>query len=309
MIVVFGSINMDLVFNPAHAPAAGETVLLSGYDMLPGGKGANQSVAAARMESETIFIGCVGRDGFATQLLNHMQSENVQTDVTVSALAPTGTAVVIVEPDGENRILVAAGANLESSEKQVPDTLLTDRHTLLMQMEVDAAEVKKLALRAHGRAGRVILNLAPALPIDAETLDHVDVLILNEIETCQLAANFGLQNPEDGEQAAAALAQKHALTCVMTLGSAGAVAFGPDGHIAARTKSFPIDHIVDTTGAGDAFCGTLAAGLDQGMDMDLAMQFACVAGSLACVQKGAMASYATRSVIQAALVTYHKLER
>ena len=305
MIVVFGSINMDLFFNPERAPEAGETVLMKGYQTFPGGKGANQAVAAARMGSETHFAGCVGRDGFSAELIAVLRDHNVGVDNLQQVETPTGTAVVIVDSTGENRILVASGANRDVHTGQIPDSCLVPGNTLLMQMEIDPSQIKEMVCRAQGRVDRVILNLAPALPVDGETLDHVDILIMNEVEIVQLAEHLGvLDAPEyEADALASTLSQRYELTCVVTLGADGAIAFSPDGMLAARVNSLALDQVIDTTGAGDAFCGTLAAGLDQGMTLALAMEFACAAGSLACLKPGAMASYPTREEVRARVPT------
>lgn len=292
MIVVFGSINMDLIFNPSRAPAAGETILLKNYDMLPGGKGANQAVAAARMGSSVALASCVGRDGFAVQLLDYIAAEKVNLSLVTTGVAQTGSAVITVEDSGENRIMVAAGTNLEAKADQIPTDMLVSGNTVLMQMETDPAQISKLARRASGKVDRVILNLAPAIPVDAGTLDCVDVLIVNEVEILQLAGHLGLMLQSDFNAAAQAVAQQHDLTCVVTLGGKGAVAYTAAGDV-QLASALKIDRVVDTTGAGDAFCGTLAAALDQGQTITQAMNMACAVGSLACLKKGAMASYPT----------------
>lgn len=301
MIIVFGSMNMDLVFTPEHAPGAGETVLLDGYKALPGGKGANQAVAAARMGSETAFVGCAGQDGFAGDLMKVMTDHGVSVDGVNRADLPTGTAVVVVERSGENRILVASGANRAARQAQVSDDMLDRASTVLMQMEVSLAENLELARRAQGRVDRVMLNLAPAMPIDPVMLDHLDFLILNEIEICQLAGHLGLDHlSQDFEAAAHKLAVDHQMTCVVTLGEKGAVAYGPDGHI-HRVAAIALDRVVDTTGAGDAFCGFMAAALDQGYGLEDALNIACAAGSLACLGQGAMGSYPDQPTVLKAI--------
>lgn len=297
MIIVFGSINMDLVFTPDNAPEAGETVLLEGYLTLPGGKGANQAVAAARMGSDVKLAGCIGEDGFGRDLLDHISGESVDISLTTqSPSAKTGMAIITVDSSGENRIMVAAGSNSEAKATQISAPMLAKGTSLLMQMEVDIEQMAILAKEASGKVDRVILNLAPARAISRDVLNNIDILILNEIEILQLADQLAF--PRDNlTQIAHEMARQFKLTCVVTLGGKGAVAFTENG-ASYKAEALPLAHVVDTTGAGDAFCGTFAASLDQGQPLQKALSMACAAGSLACLKMGAMSSYPTYEEIQ-----------
>lgn len=295
MIIVFGSINMDMVFTPERAPDAGETILMKEYLTFPGGKGANQAVAAARMGSKVRFAGCTGKDAFGQYLLDFIKGQNVDTSLTQVSDTNTGTAIITVESNGENRIMVAAGSNLDAKASQIPSELLTTGNSILMQMETDPSEIELLAKTAKGKADRVILNLAPALPVSETTLNNIDFLILNELEIIQLGKQLGIQH-SDFTDMAKEIAKKYDLTCVITLGGKGAVSFGPDG-TSYSANAITIDKVVDTTGAGDAFCGTFTAMLDQGQSIEQALSTACIAGSLACTKQGAMSSYPTREEV------------
>ncbi len=291
MIIVFGSMNMDLVFPVHHAPAAGETILIPDYQQFPGGKGANQAVAAASMGASVAMAACVGDDAFGGYLIEVLKSRHVDTGyIAVEPDARTGSAVITLEQDGENRIMVAAGANARARQAVVPAAKLQKGNTVLMQMETDIAEVRALAQRAHGQVDRVILNLAPMIPPGAETLHAVDYLILNEIEIVQLAEAMGLPGGQDYKAIAVMIATTYDLTCILTLGPAGAEAYSAQG-LVAQAAALPLDHVVDSTGAGDAFCGALAAFLDQGRSLQDALTLSCIAGSLACMKLGAMSSY------------------
>ncbi len=293
MIIVFGSLNMDLVINPDHSPAAGETIITKDLAQLPGGKGANQAVAAARAGAKTYMAGCVGMDGFGTDLTSVLNEQNVDTSLVTKGDKATGTAIIIVEPNGENRIIVVAGTNFEARAKQIPDEFLTPQNTILMQMETLPEEVKSLARRAKQKGARVILNLAPFNTAGSDSFEFLDYLILNETEIFQLTEN------NDYMASAKSLSEKYDLTCIVTLGADGVIACTKD-NTQHRVPAIKLSKIVDTTGAGDAFCGTFAAMLDQGYSLDDAMKFAASAGSLACLKKGAMVSYASLDEIKAA---------
>jgi len=302
VIVVFGSLNMDLIVPVPRLPGPGETVLSPSHATAPGGKGANQAVAAARAGGEVVMVGCVGRDAFGDELLEIVSAEDVDTTLIEPVDAPTGIAVVAVADDGENQIFVSSGANMHPTQDMVTDELLADTSTLLLQMETPLREVFTLAPRAKGAGLRVILNAAPAGPIMPET---IDILIVNEGEALEVAGELGLAE-RDPEAIARRLAHDHGLTTIVTLGAKGAIAIRPDA--CWRIGSLEITP-VDTVGAGDAFCGTLAAGLDNGLDLPDALRCAAVAGSLACLEHGAMPALPDAAAIDARLAELEPAER
>lgn len=300
MIIVFGSINMDLVFPVAHAPAAGETLLIPDYQQFPGGKGANQAAAAALMGASVCMAACVGADAFGGYLTQILRDRNIDTGwVQVDRDARTGSAMITLEQNGENRIIVAAGANARAQQAIIPDAALMPGCTVLMQMETGVDQVQALAQRAQGKVDRVILNLAPMIPPGVDTLHAVDYLILNEVEIVQLASAL-LMPAQDYKNTAQMMAKTYDLICILTLGAQGAEAYNADG-LVAQAPAMALDHVVDTTGAGDAFCGALAAFLDQGMALGDALKGACIAGSLSCRKMGAMSSYPDREAVRRAL--------
>jgi ribokinase len=294
MIVVFGSLNMDLIVPVPHLPRPGETVLSPSHAKATGGKGANQAVAAARAGGEVVMVGCLGRDGFGDELLEIVSAEGVDTSLIEHVDAPTGIAVVTVADDGENQIIVASGANMAPVHDMVDDALLADCSTVLLQMETPLREVFTLTGRAKKAGKRVILNAAPAGPIMPETLD---LLIVNEGEADVVAAEIGLEE-RGARRVAERLAQSHGLTTIVTLGPAGAVAIGPKERW--QIGSLAIQP-VDTVGAGDAFCGTLAAALDNGLNLPDALRCGAVAGALASLEHGAMPSLPDADAIDARL--------
>lgn len=289
MIVVFGSINMDLVMKVARLPRPGETVLAPGYRAVAGGKGANQALAAARAGADVALYGCVGRDGFAAASLAMLRSAGVDLGGVAECDAATGCAVVCVDGAGENQIVVASGANTRAVARQVPDSALGPETTLVLQLEIDQREIGRIVKRARERGARIVLNAAPARPQPAAVLGAIDVLVVNQIEAAMLAEGIGI-GPAAGPDAAAAITARYGITTIITLGAAGAAGFAPDA--AWAVEALPVT-AVDTTGAGDAFTGCLAAALDGGAALDEAMHRASVAAGLACTVAGAQTSLPT----------------
>jgi len=294
VILVFGSLNIDLVFAVEALPRAGETVTARRFETLPGGKGANQATAAARAGAEVLMAGCVGDDGFGRSLLKALGGNGVDVRLVRRVSAATGCAVVAVDAKGENQILVASGANALARAADVPDALLGPRTTLLLEREVEARESAALARRAKRRGARVILNLAPMGPVPEELLAASDVIVVNEHEAAML-----LGGEPACASAAAAFASRRGITLIVTLGAEGAMAFRPDGPV-LRVGALPVTP-VDTTGAGDAFVGVLAAALDRGQALAEALRRASVAGALACLKEGAQSALPTAEEIEAAL--------
>ncbi len=284
MIVVFGSTNLDLIFAVQHIPAPGETVLCPGIRIEPGGKGANQAVAAARDGAPVIMASAVGRDALAMGALRLLRESGIDLSRAIETEASTGCAAITVDPSGANAIAVGSGANLLVSAEQIEDALLAPSTTLLLQMEVPATETAALIRRAHGRGARTVLNLAPALPLPDDALRMVDLLVANETEAAWLAGNYGCSAD------AAALRMALGVEVVRTLGAEGidaATAGGPL-HVAAH-KIVP----VDTTAAGDCFVGVLAAALDRGAPLGVALHRANAAAALCCMRAGSQGSVPT----------------
>ena len=297
MIVVFGSINMDLVVEVPHLPRPGETVLGPGYRTLPGGKGANQAVAAARAGAEVTLVGRVGQDSFGDLALTELAASGVDLKEVKRDRRPTGCAFISVDPAGQNQIVVAAGANAGVRERQVPDGLLGPGTLVLLQMEVPHGENWALIARACARGARVLLNAAPAAPIPGLALAALDWLVVNEAEALVLAGRLGTGGL-DAQSAGRVLSQALGITTVVTLGGTGAVAICREG--AWRIGALPIRPL-DTTAAGDAFVGTFAAALEARAELPDALRRASVAGGLACLVQGAQPSLPDSAAIDAAV--------
>lgn len=284
MIVVFGSINIDLIVPVTHLPVPGETVLGGDYKIAPGGKGANQALAARHAGADVTMIGAVGRDGFAEAALSLLRRDGVDLSFVATTSRPTGCATIAVDKKGENLIAVASCANLEVVATQVPDRLLGPETTLVLQREVPIAENAMLIRRARAKGARIVLSLAPTGPIAPARLEDIDILIANENEAAALDADAVRQ-------------LRQAL--VVTRGAAGAEAHLPDGSRIAM-PALPIV-AVDSTGAGDTFAGVLAVGLDQGLELTGALRRASVAAALACLAVGAQSAMPDRAAIDAAV--------
>jgi len=278
-ITVVGSINLDLVATAPRLPMVGETVTGATLARHPGGKGANQALAAAKLGAEVLLIGRVGDDAMAGEALALMQGFGVDlSGVEVDLAAPTGVALIAVDPSGDNQIVVAAGANHLVTPEQLPTRIET---ALIVQLELPTPTVEA----AVGRAtGFVCANLAPAQPVSEQLLKRCDLIVVNAIE----AAFYGDLLHRGGGRV------------VVTQGSAGAVMFHR-GEEVARAEP-PTVTAVDATGAGDAFVAAMVVALLDGMEPGAALNFACAAGALAATRAGAQPSLPTRDEVEALLI-------
>ncbi|RNC91436.1 ribokinase [Oceaniradius stylonematis] len=296
MITIAGSINLDLVARVDHLPAPGETVSGVGYAEAPGGKGANQALAARRAGHEVRMAGCTGDDANADAALSLLDGASVDLSaVRRLAEEPTGVALILVDAEtGENQIAVVPGANARVLEG-TDDLILSAGNALLLQMEIPDTAVAR-ALEAARAAGAVsYLNIAPFRPAAAELARHADVVIANETEFAALTGEIGLADDSiDAQMTRLAAELKAAI--VLTLGADGAFAATADGM--ARAAS-PAIEPVDTVGAGDTFCGYLAAARAEGKDWPEALDLACRAGALACLTEGAQPSIPDRARVDA----------
>jgi ribokinase len=276
-VLVFGSANADLVFRAAQLPQPGETVLAGDSAVAPGGKGLNQAVAAARAGARVAFHGAVGRDANGAMLRAALEAAGVAVHLA-EVDAPTGMAAIVVDAAGRNQITVGPGANRLARAAAVPDAALKHDTLLLSQMEVPPAENAALMRRVRERGGRCILNLAPAAT--QPEMGLLNMLVVNEPEAAWLASQLG-RAPD-----APALAAALGIGVARTLGERGAEYAGPEGRF--HVPAFPTT-VADSVGAGDAWCGALAAALHARMPMGIALRRANAAGALACTRPGAWA--------------------
>jgi ribokinase len=301
-IVVVGSLNMDLVVEVNAIPAPGETVLGSNFATFPGGKGANQAVAAARLGAHVSLIGRVGADAFGEDVVQKARGEGVDvTHVGVDPEAATGVAMITVAASGENSIAVASGANYTLKPEQVERAWaqLGEIDALVMPLE-NPLETVVAASRLAAAAGvPVILNPAPARTLPDELLARVAVLVPNETEAAQLS---GQPVTDKGEAVAAAqtLLAAGVGQVVLTRGARGALLLESPTGPPLQIDPHPVD-VVDTTGAGDTFVAALAVALSEGQSPAEAVRFANAAGALAVTRAGAQSSLPTRRMVETLL--------
>jgi ribokinase len=288
-VVVVGSINADLVITLERHPRPGETVLGRSMTVLPGGKGANQAVAAALLGADVTMIGAVGSDAYAATALSALSAAGVDLQAVRRLDGGTGVAVVEVSDDGENTIVVLPGANARVTPDLVTASIASvrDAAVVVVQGELPAATLEAAVRAAEGR---VIVNLAPVIVVDRDVLLKADPLVVNEHEGALVLEQFGSAAGSGHAEVVEALVAAGFASVVMTLGGAGALV--SDGG-AVRAHPAPRVPAVDTTGAGDAFVGALAARLTAGDGLDDAVRFAVRVGSYAVQHAGAQPSYPT----------------
>ena len=294
-VVVLGSANLDIVVPVPHHPAIGETVLGGHHDRIPGGKGANQAVAAARLGARVAMVGRVGSDDAGKTLRRALQDAGVGCKhLAVDGQTPSGLALIGVDEDGDNTIIVSPGANNRVGPDDVAAAapLLASAAVTLVQLEVPAMAVEAAVAAA---VGKVVLNPAPASLLSAALLEQVDVLVPNRIELAQLTGSAEADDLAAVEEMARGLPVP---TVVVTLGAGGAILVS--GGDAVVLPAPPVE-VVDTTGAGDAFCGAIAEALARGVAIDEATARAVHAGSLATTRQGAQPSLPTEAQVDASL--------
>lgn len=298
-ITVIGSINMDLVVRTPRFPAPGETLLGEDFLTVPGGKGANQAVALARLGARTAIVGRVGSDGFGETLLEGMRSEGVDTgQVAREQGVPTGVALITVADSGENNIIVVPGANgrLEPGDIRDAEEVIASSDAIVLQLEIPLPTVQEAVDIAVRRGVQVIVNAAPARPLPTGLLRKVDYLIVNEHEAALLAGPSSAQPRE----AAGALLAEGAGSVVITLGEAGALLATRQGLLPVRAFRVPV---VDTTAAGDAFVAAFALARAEGMSPLEAVRWANAAGGLATTRFGAQPSLPARGEVESFLAS------
>ncbi|MFB8789065.1 MAG: ribokinase [Potamolinea sp.] len=302
-IIVFGSINMDLITKTPRLPVAGET--LQGYDFFTtaGGKGANQAVAAARLGISTHLVGRLGNDDFGRQLLAGLQSAGVHTEgVLVDKTTSSGVAVIAVDVSGENSIIIVAGANGCINQQDVDrlKDLLPKATALLLQLEIPLPAVLEAAQAARQQQVRVILDPAPAPAssvLPPELFPLIDIITPNEVEATDLVG-FPVDGQDSAAKAAAQLLQRGVGTVIVKLGSQGV--FCATAEERFFIPAFPVQ-AVDTVAAGDAFNGALAAALAQGRPLREAVVWGAAAGAISATKAGAQSSLPDRETFEAFL--------
>jgi ribokinase len=299
--------NVDLVTPVSAFPNPGETVLCSAdYISRSGGKGANQAIAAMRAGAKTVMVGKVGDDAFGRRSVNNLKTQGIWTSgIGISDTRPTGCAMIAVNAEGENTVIVAPGANLEATSDQVPDEVLVPKNVVLTQLECAPKETFSVLARAEAKGCVTILNASPAGQIPKEALPNIDYLIVNEIEALQLAKGVGIADT-DPRIIARKISDFGKHSCIITLAARGAIAANKNGVFSIGALDV---EVVDTTGAGDAFCGIFAAAILAGHSSLVALHRASVGAGLSCMALGAQDSSPAKDDIDANLSRLKEAEK
>ena len=301
-ILVFGSINMDLVIRTPRLPAPGETIIGHEFFTAGGGKGANQAVAAARLAAPTKMIGRVGGDSFGVTLLQQLAESNVDVgSVFVDESVASGVAIIAVDDAAQNNIIIASGANrqVDQTDLERLSHHMPQAKVLLLQLEIPLDMIVAAAKLARQHNVTVILDPAPAQALPAELYPLIDIITPNEIEAGQLV-DFPIKAQEDAQHAAQRLLARGVKTAVIKMGAVGVV------YATAESTDFvPAFSVqaIDTVAAGDAFNGGLAAGLGEGLALPQAVRWGAATGALSATKAGAQPSMPTRAEFEAFLAS------
>lgn len=301
-VTVVGSLNVDLVSRAPRYPQKGETLIGDAFDIFTGGKGFNQATAAARLGADVTLIGSVGTDVFGDTLLAATEAEHMHGRIKRRDVG-TGVATIVVEPSGENSIIVVPRANMTLTPADIEEAAapIAEADVLLLQLETPIAASERAAAIAKTNRTTVLLNPAPAQPLPDSFLAHVDIIIPNQSEAA-LLTGMPVDTEEEAISAAHCLRSRmiHPETAVvvLTLGAQGALLLTAE--MSEALPALPVE-VIDTTGAGDAFCGALATQLAQGETLPEAVRFANAAGAAAVTTLGATPAMPTREKIEAVI--------
>ena len=290
-ICVIGSLNMDLVVKVDTMPKGGQTLIGSNFKEVPGGKGANQAVAMARLGGNVSMIGKVGNDGFGQTLLNALKADNVNTDYIGIEEGPTGVALITVDKNAENSIVVAPGANFKVAVEDIDNNIeaINNSDIVVVQLETPL-ETIKYGLKKAKEAGKyTILNPAPAVVLEDEIIKNVDLLTPNETEL-EILSGVEINNEDDIKRAAQIMIDKGVKELIVTLGSKGSLYINKER---SMFKSAYKVNAVDTTAAGDSYTGALSVAFANGKNVEEAMDFASKVGALSVMKEGAQSSLPT----------------
>jgi ribokinase len=296
-VIVVGSLNMDLVVRMPRIPQPGETLLGGVFKTFPGGKGANQAVAAARLGAHVTMIGCVGGDAFGQEMRDTLTAEGIDaTHVLIHSESATGVALIQVDSKGQNSIAVASGANFQLTSTDVEKAMLSigKFDVLVMPLETPLETIYAAAKIASSYGAKVLLNPAPAQVLNSDLLELVDVLLPNEYEVALMTGLPPLQSEADVRIAAEKLLSLGVKNLMVTMGSQGAMLF--DGKLESNISACPVQ-AVDSTAAGDCFVGALAVGLCEGKSLLSAAEFASAAAAISVTRDGAQPSLPRREEV------------
>lgn len=290
-ICVIGSLNMDLVVNVDAMPKPGQTIIGSNFKEVPGGKGANQAVAMARLNGNVSMIGKVGEDGFGQTLINSLKNDKVDTTYIQITKGSTGVALITVDKNAQNSIVVSPGANFEVKEEDIDNNIkaIENSDIVVLQLETPLNTIKYALNKAKELNKYTILNPAPAVKLDDEIIKNVDLLTPNETEL-EIISGVSIETEEDIQKAAQIMIEKGVKELIVTLGSKGSLYINKEKSM--FKKAYKVE-AVDTTAAGDSYTGALAVALSQDKGIEDAMDFASKVGALSVLKEGAQSSLPT----------------
>lgn len=290
-ICVIGSLNMDLVVNVDAMPKPGQTIIGSNFKEVPGGKGANQAVAMARLNGNVSMIGKVGEDGFGQTLISSLKNDKVDTTYIQTAKGSTGVALITVDMNAQNSIVVSPGANFEVKEEDIDNNIkaIENSEIVVLQLETPLNTIKYALNKAKELNKYTILNPAPAVKLDDEIIKNVDLLTPNETEL-EIISGVSIETEEDIQKAAQIMIEKGVKELIVTLGSKGSLYINKEKSM--FKKAYKVE-AVDTTAAGDSYTGALAVALSQDKGIEDAMDFASKVGALSVLKEGAQSSLPT----------------
>lgn len=290
-ICVIGSLNMDLVVNVDEMPKKGQTLIGENFKEVPGGKGANQAVAIAKLGGDVSMIGKVGNDGFGQTLINALKADNVKTDYIQIENCSSGVAMITVDKNAENSIVVAPGANFRVLREDIDKCIdsIKQSDIVVVQLETPLDTIKYALQESKQLDKYTILNPAPAVKLEEDIIKNVDLLTPNETEL-EILSGVKIENEEDIIKAAQVMIHKGVKQLIVTLGSKGSLYIDKDN--VKFKESYKVDAI-DTTAAGDSYTGALSVALSQDKDIQEAMDFASKVGALCVMKEGAQTSLPT----------------
>ena len=295
-ICVIGSLNMDLVVNVDTMPKPGQTIIGSNFKEVPGGKGANQAVAMARLNGNVSMIGKVGEDGFGQTLINSLKNDKVDTTYIQTAKGATGVALITVDKNAQNSIVVSPGANFEVKEDDIDNNIeaIKNSDIVVLQLETPLNTIKYALNKEKELNKYTILNPAPAVKLDDEIIKNVDLLTPNETEL-EIISGVSIETEEDIQKAAQIMIEKGVKELIVTLGSKGSLYINKEKSM--FKKAYKVE-AVDTTAAGDSYTGALAVALSQDKNIEDAMDFASKVGALSVLKEGAQSSLPTLEYVK-----------
>ena len=290
-ICVIGSLNMDLVVNVDTMPKPGQTIIGSNFKEVPGGKGANQAVAMTRLNGNVSMIGKVGEDGFGQTLINSLKNDKVDTTYIQTSKGATGVALITVDKNAQNSIVVSPGANFEVKEDDIDNNIeaIKNSDIVVLQLETPLNTIKYALNKAKELNKYTILNPAPAVKLDDEIIKNVDLLTPNETEL-EIISGVSIETEEDIQKAAQIMIEKGVKELIVTLGSKGSLYINKEKSMFKKAYKVEAE---DTPAAGDSYTGALAVALSQDKNIEDAMDFASKVGALSVLKEGAQSSLPT----------------